>query len=54
MFICIYIYIYICIYMYIYIYVYKYKVFKVSPYLKYFGRCLLQSKVLAYAFFSLR
>ena len=42
------------IYIYICLYVYIYKVFKVNPYLKYFGRCLLQSKVLAYAFFSLR
>ena len=36
----IYIYIYICIYIYyiyIYIYIYIYKVFKVNPYIKYFG-----------------
>ena len=41
----IYIYIHIYAYMYIYIhmYTYTYKVFKVNPYLKYFGRCLLQS-----------
>ena len=26
----------------LYIYIYIYKVFKVNPYLKYFGRCLLQ------------
>ena len=47
MYIHMYVCMYVCIYTYIYIYIYIYicicKVFKVNPYLKYFGRCLLQS-----------
>ena len=48
MYMCVYVYVYVCVCIYIYIYIYIYitkYVFKVNPYLKYFGRCLLQSLV---------